>query len=62
MSLFSCKLFFDSSVEEEGYVGVFLGFGNVALRVALGTEPFCENVCHLLRGEGDVEGELRVVG
>jgi hypothetical protein len=40
------KLLLDSSVEEEGDVGVFLSLGDVALLGALLREPLGEDVLH----------------
>lgn len=54
---------FAAAVEEEGHVGVFLGFGYVELLFAVVGKVFAEGVLHILLGEEDVHaGKRSVVG
>jgi len=62
VAVFVWKLFLDAAVEEEGDVGVFFGFGDVALVNLLCGEVFGEDVTHVLGLEGDGEGVGGVVG
>jgi hypothetical protein len=50
-----------TSVEEEGYVCVLLGFGDMDLINALCAEGFGKNVAHVLWLEGDFEGVIELV-
>ena len=61
VSVFAWKFFLDAAVEEEGYVGVFLGFGNMALFDGFGAKVLREDVAHVLGSEGDGEGVVGFV-
>lgn len=55
------ELLLDAAVEEKGDVGVFFGFGDVALVDGVLGEVFGEDVAHVLGTEGDGEGVGGVV-
>lgn len=51
----------DTTVEEEGDVGVLLGLGNVDLLDALGTKGLSENITHVLGLESNGEWVVKLV-
>ena len=55
------ELLLNTTVEEEGDMGVLLRLSNVALLNVLLAEPFSEYVTHVLRGEGNGEGVVSLV-
>jgi len=55
------ELLLNTTVEEEGNMGVLLRLSNVALLNVLLAEPFSEYVTHVLRGEGNGEGVVSLV-
>lgn len=55
------ELLLNTTVEEESNVGVLLGLSNVTLLEVLLTEPFSEDVTHVLRREGNGEGVVGLV-
>ena len=61
VAVFAGELFFDAPVEEEGYVGVFFGFGDVALFDVFLSEVFGEDVAHVLGTESYGEGVVGFV-
>ena len=58
---FEREYLLDTTVEEEGDVSVLLGFRNVDLLNVLCTEPLSEHVAHVLRLEGNLEGEVELI-
>ena len=55
------ELLLDTTIEEEGNVGVFLGLSNVTLLDILLSEPLSEHVTHVLGREGDREGVVGLI-
>ena len=61
VSVFAGELLFDAAVEEERYVGVFFGFGDVALFDVFLAEVFGEDVTHMLGTKSYGEGVIGFV-
>lgn len=55
------EVLLDTAVEEESDVSILLGLSNVALLEVLLAEPLGQDVTHVLRGEGNIEGVIGLV-
>lgn len=60
-ALLVLELFFSSSIEEIGDMGIFLRFCTVKLGYSLDREPFGQHIDIMRRGKQNREAEIRVV-